>query len=444
MGLNTAAACGVLANIYAESGFNPNALGDSGTSYGICQWHSARWTAMKNWCNNNGHNWETLTGQLNYLKFELSANNSAYLYNGKTIYNYLKSVSNNAQGAYDAGWYWCYYFEVPANKETKSVTRGNTAKNDYWPEYSGVVDDTIIISGQNAPGTISKGNIFSISGTVSSGATLTNVTAGVFDVHGNMKTGKSASPNATSYNLKGLDPYVYFNHLDAGVYYYRVTASNAARTTTLVDAPFVILGNDRTVSDGTYLLASAGNTSYVVDVAGHSNASGANLELAESTGSIYQNFDITYVGNGYYTLRNSGSGKYMDVYGALSTSGTNVHQYDQNGGTAQNWQILPTGDGYSLVPECATACALDIVDGTIAAGTNVRVWTANLTAAQRFHLLEGDSIAPQITNVTVSDVTEDGYTVTCTVTDDVEVSKVLFPTWTHYNAQDDLGAVWIW
>lgn len=35
MNLNQAAACGILANIQYESGFNPNALGDNGTSYGI-------------------------------------------------------------------------------------------------------------------------------------------------------------------------------------------------------------------------------------------------------------------------------------------------------------------------------------------------------------------------------------------------------------------------
>lgn len=135
MGLNSAGACGVMANIQHESGFNPNATEDSGTSYGICQWHDSRWTSMKNWCNTNGYDWKTLTGQLYYLEFELSQNNWQYLYNGKTIYNYISSVSNNAQGAYDAGYYWCYYFEVPANKETVSVTRGNLAKNTYWKEY---------------------------------------------------------------------------------------------------------------------------------------------------------------------------------------------------------------------------------------------------------------------------------------------------------------------
>lgn len=135
MGLSSAAACGVLANIESESDFNPNLYGDGGTSYGICQWHNSRLTAMKNWCGSNGYDWKSLTGQLHYLKQELSANNNAYLYNGLTIMNKLKACANSAQGAYDAGYIWCYYYEVPANRASKAVTRGNKAKNVYWPKY---------------------------------------------------------------------------------------------------------------------------------------------------------------------------------------------------------------------------------------------------------------------------------------------------------------------
>ena len=40
--LNNASACGVLANIEAESNFNPNLYGDGGDSYGICQWNLSR------------------------------------------------------------------------------------------------------------------------------------------------------------------------------------------------------------------------------------------------------------------------------------------------------------------------------------------------------------------------------------------------------------------
>ena len=50
-----------------------------------------------------------------------------------------------------------------------------------------------------------------------------------------------------------------------------------------------------------------------------------------------------------------------------------------------------------------------------------------------------DHNPPQVSNVTVSDVSSDGYTVSCTVTDDWSVSKVIFPTWTIANDQDDLA-----
>ncbi|MDO5784679.1 MAG: phage tail tip lysozyme, partial [Eubacteriales bacterium] len=136
-GFHTAAACGILANIECESSFNPNLYGDNGTSYGICQWHNERLTAMQGWCSENGYDWKTLNGQLNYLKKELSANNAAYLYNGLTISNKLKACANSASGAYDAAYNWCYYYEIPANKETVAVTRGNKAKTTYWSKFGG-------------------------------------------------------------------------------------------------------------------------------------------------------------------------------------------------------------------------------------------------------------------------------------------------------------------
>lgn len=126
--MNSAAACGVLANIYYESGFDPHMEGDNNTSYGICQWHADRKTNLINYCKSNNLDYTTLEGQLAFLKYELV---NSY---GK-IYNYMLDEKNTADGAYDAGWYWCYNFEVPANRETVSVTRGNLAKNTYWEQY---------------------------------------------------------------------------------------------------------------------------------------------------------------------------------------------------------------------------------------------------------------------------------------------------------------------
>jgi hypothetical protein len=76
------------------------------------------------------------------------------------------------------------------------------------------------------------------------------------------------------------------------------------------------------------------------------------------------------------------------------------------------------------------------------------MWPGDLERAARHYagygIKEGragyDSTFPTITDVTVTDITSAGYTVTCKVTDDWGVSKVAFPTWTVANDQDDLAA----
>lgn len=145
MGLNSAAACGILANIRRESFFNPDKLGDADTSYGICQWHDTstgvgRYTNLINWCAQNGYDYTQLEGQLQFLYHELSQNDSTILHNGKTILDYMRTVDNTADGAYAAGYYWCDTFEVPFsnNPEKRAAecdARGSLARDIYWPAY---------------------------------------------------------------------------------------------------------------------------------------------------------------------------------------------------------------------------------------------------------------------------------------------------------------------
>ncbi|MGN0469218.1 MAG: phage tail tip lysozyme [Acutalibacteraceae bacterium] len=132
LGFSTAAACGIMANIEKESDFNAKeVIIDSNglPSGGLCQWNGSRFTNLKKYCSKNNYNYLSVEGQLSYLGHELK---SGY----KHIYNYLKKVSNNSSGAYDAAYYWCYYFEVPANRSSKAANRGSIAKNKYWPTYS--------------------------------------------------------------------------------------------------------------------------------------------------------------------------------------------------------------------------------------------------------------------------------------------------------------------
>ena len=49
---------------------------------------------------------------------------------------------------------------------------------------------------------------------------------------------------------------------------------------------------------------------------------------------------------------------------------------------------------------------------------------------------------PEITNITVSDISLEGYTISCEVNDEIGINRVQFPTWTVSNSQDDLIADW--
>lgn len=54
-----------------------------------------------------------------------------------------------------------------------------------------------------------------------------------------------------------------------------------------------------------------------------------------------------------------------------------------------------------------------------------------------------DKTPPVIEDIQIKDITTEGYTVRCKVTDaSKDVAKVLFPTWTDANGQDDLAADW--
>ncbi len=257
MGLNSAAACGVLANMEAESGFDPNRYGDGGKSYGICQWYNTRFTALRDWCSANGYDYTTLTGQLNYLKFELSANDSNYLWNGKTIYDLLTSVEDTMKGAYDAGYAWCFYYEVPANKAVRAIRRGNLAIYAYWPVYgdgSDVMATQLTANGVNYPINLKTGQPFEVFGTISSPNYLEWVHCFVTDADGTeMFSGSygftvaEKEQKIKTYNINLLDAGMLFSDLAGGTYTYYVKALDDKGYFVSVEKTFTVTESDTTI-----------------------------------------------------------------------------------------------------------------------------------------------------------------------------------------------------
>lgn len=139
LGLNHAAACGVLANIQCESNFTATAVGDGGTSYGLCQWHLERFVKLVNWCQANGYDYHLVEGQMNYLKYELS---TFYV----DVYAYILQVPDTEQGAFDAAYYWCAYFEIPADTIARANQRGNMAVSEFYPKELGLPEEVVEVT----------------------------------------------------------------------------------------------------------------------------------------------------------------------------------------------------------------------------------------------------------------------------------------------------------
>ena len=316
--------------------------------------------------------------------------------------NYLTS------NEYDRWQRWYAQYNTRANY-SKNFVIWQYSEHGSVPGIAGEVDmnysrvsyskNTVpTITGANSPGTLTVGSVFSIKGTVSSGQKLTSVTAGVYDANGNMKTGKSANPNSTSYSIVGLDNEVYFNHLTPGVYRYQVSAEAGGKTTVLLNKDFIVLANSDTISSGTYMIESCGNSGLVAGVGDNSN-----VQLTNKGNLDSQLFEVTSIGGGYYHLKSLETGKNLDVSGGGGESGANVQVYSPNDSGAQKWQILPVMDGYALVPQCGTSNCLDVYGAVFNNGTNLQVYTAHLdNLAQRFKLVPASTAKTNLSTCAVT------------------------------------------
>ncbi|MBQ4565476.1 MAG: RICIN domain-containing protein [Oscillospiraceae bacterium] len=230
-------------------------------------------------------------------------------------------------------------------------------------------------------------------------------------------------------------------HYELHIYATDTVGNTSGLSTLGVDVPNRI-GNSPisgTVAGGTYFIANCQNQNFVADVDGVSAENGANIHLWETLGvNKNQMWEISDPdGDGYYTIVSLYSGKAMEAAAAGTTDGTNVQQYDLNGTDAQLWQLIPNDDGTYYIVNKNSSLVLDLFFGVVANGQNLQTQSINFSPAQRWYLIPAELTGPEISNVQFTEVTSDGFRITCTVSDPSGIQKVEFPAWTGYNGQDD-------
>jgi hypothetical protein len=109
-------AIGIIANIYAESKFNPNIPGDGGAAYGLCQWHSDRQKFFTQQFRKSIKN-STFEEQLQFIDFELHNNEARGA--GESL---RPETTPEAAASVIS-----LKYERPAGKETEAAARARIA-----------------------------------------------------------------------------------------------------------------------------------------------------------------------------------------------------------------------------------------------------------------------------------------------------------------------------
>ena len=95
-------------------------------------------------------------------------------------------------------------------------------------------------------------------------------------------------------------------------------------------------------------------------------------------GELNQQWKVTYIGSGFYTLTNLYyyyNGKVLEIAGGVDANGTNARLYSSNNTPAQYWRILDNGDGsFTLMPARSVGRVLDVAGVSTNPTANVHLW----------------------------------------------------------------------
>ena len=150
------------------------------------------------------------------------------------------------------------------------------------------------------------------------------------------------------------------------------------------------------MTNGTYIILSAMNTSYVMDVNGQSDANGTNIQLWTINRTSAQYATVTGSGT-KQVIRFPLTGRVLDVCNGKVANGTNIIQWTGHNGNNQAWNIVADGKtvtyGGETLPTYVIRSALnnnyvvDVNQQLVKAGTNIQLWSYNGGANQRWAFL---------------------------------------------------------
>ena len=167
------------------------------------------------------------------------------------------------------------------------------------------------------------------------------------------------------------------------------------------------------ISNGIYEIEWVSNNNKVLDISAAETREGANVQIWDKCNGKQQRFELTYLNNGYYIIKNINSGKVLDVASAGKQSGTNVQQWTSNFTDAQKWKLEKNADGsFCIISKCNNLY-LAVTGTKNANGANIEVNNKK----QTFNL-------KKITTIKGNKTINDGYYIIATALDESKVVDI--------------------
>lgn len=143
------------------------------------------------------------------------------------------------------------------------------------------------------------------------------------------------------------------------------------------------------IKEGTYIISTASNPNYSLDVKYGSKNRSANVWLYGNNETTAQQWMLRKDSVGYITFVNVNSKKALDVSGGKVKNSSNIQQYDVNNTYSQKWIAKKNTDGtLTFVSALDYNYVLDISGGKIQNTQNIQLYESNDSIAQKFKLTQ--------------------------------------------------------
>ena len=142
--------------------------------------------------------------------------------------------------------------------------------------------------------------------------------------------------------------------------------------------------NKKTIEPGNYVITTAMDGNKALDVEGDIILDNTNIDIWDNNNGNNQKFVVTYLNDGYYTIKAFNSNKVLTVQNNQATSMANVVQKFYSNQDSQKWAIVTAGNDYYYLVSKSSGLVLDVQGGISKNGANLEIYEKTGGNNQKF------------------------------------------------------------